>query len=106
MINREDLLFATCYQLAEMIRDDWDEIPAEADRALMLMRPIDEPDDTFIGGGVEETSELSLKCYEIEPEALTKLKKIRSLHVVIGLLKKVMKHSDGWNTKNSDSFKK
>ena len=106
MISREDLVFATVYQLAEMIREDWEDRSAEVDFCLQMLRPIDEPDGSFIGAGLDDMSQLKLKAYETMPESVTTKRRLQSLIGVIKMFQIVLKYSDGWNTEDSVKLKK
>ena len=85
MLDRDDLVFATCYQLVGMIKDDWEDgRPEDVDSALACLSKVDEP---------ESISE-------------HKPGKIVALQLCADSFKTVLAHSDGWKTTNADMLKK
>jgi hypothetical protein len=105
MINREDLVFATCYQLAELISSDWDDPPEEVKTAIGNLSDIDEPGESFHNtGGAGKF--LKLTPSEKEPESIRKTNRFIELKIAISNFKKIIHHSDGWNTSDSDTIKK
>lgn len=108
MITREDLVFATCYQLAAMIASDWENPPGAVTEALEKLGKISEPDGEDHGVAIlaKGIPLLQLKSYETEPEVIRNLKRLFALKAVIDLIRIVQHHSDGWNTEHSDKFKK
>jgi hypothetical protein len=106
MITREDMRFATCFQLATMIADDWDGWPSAIKDTFERLSHIDEPDGTFVGGGVTGMQLPMLKAWECEPESITNIKRLLSLSAVTKELRTILHHSDGWKTELSDKFKK
>lgn len=105
MMDREDLVFATCYQLAQLIADDWDDQPSVVSEALDMLKPIDWPGEVFCG--VSPTvNPLELTPTEKEPESLRKRRKLYETKVVCQCFKVILKHSDKWQTKYSDDLKK
>ncbi len=106
MINREDLVFATCYQLAQIISSDWEPQSEEVKMALEALTPIDEPGETLWGTSVNGQNPLKLHPYETEPEGFRTTRKVFESKMVIIILSLIMKHSDGWETNDSDIIKK
>lgn len=105
MIDREDLVFATCYQLAELISTDWDNQPVEIKQALAALEPTDEPGETLFGVPLSGTNPLQLTLSEKEPESIQRRRKLVELTAVANIFKVIMKHSDEWVTKDSDTIK-
>jgi hypothetical protein len=106
MIDREDLVFATCYQLAEIISSDWETQPEEVSKAIELLKPMDEPGEPYYGGPLDGVCPIRLTASETEPEVFRKSRKLIELKVVISLFKIIMKYSDGWQTEDSDTIQK
>ena len=105
MLKREDLVFATCYQLAQLTSDDWDDPPSEVSEAIRAVSPIDEPGEISFRRALI-ANPLSLTGSETEPYNYRVTCKLLDLKLVSGLFKIIMKYSDGWETKNSDIIKK
>ena len=107
MVNREDLVFATCYQLAGLISSDWDiNQPEEVKDALEALRPLDEPGEIWNGPPIPGLPNIKLLPTEIEPESIWRVRKLFELQIAANIFRIVMKHSDGWNTPDSDTIKK
>jgi len=87
MIDRDDLTFATCYQLAGEIREEWEDRPEDVDKALVILSMINEPEDIY------DTFH--------EP-----LKQIPMLMVICEALKCILINSDGCKSPGADMLKK
>ena len=83
---REDLVFATCHQLAGAIKGDWDDAfkNDEVFRAIKVLEACDEPD-----------TNIDNKMLQV---ALIKLS--------IESMKVILQHADGWTTEEADIIKK
>ena len=107
MINREDLVFAACSQLAGLISSDWEtNKPEEVQEALSALSPLDEPGEIYYGNIINGLPQLKLSPSEAELESIKKVRKLIELQMVTNIFKLVMKHSDGWETSDSDVIKK
>jgi len=85
MLDREDLIFATCHQLAGEIESDWDQdMPVVVQASLVVLHTIDEP----------------------ETVSDNKVVIMAALHAVAETFKVVMAHSDAWRGPNSGMLKK
>ena len=104
-VDREDIVFATCYQLAQLISSEWEDAPGEVIDAINGLTPIDEPGGIVYGRGPlgSSTNPLQLTSSEKEPESV---KKLFELKIVAALFKIIIKHSDGWKTQNAEILKK
>jgi len=105
MIEREDLVFATCYQLAQLISSDWDNRPEEVTEAIEALTPIDEPGETLYGIPLGSSNPMQLTPSEKEPESVRKRRRAIELLAVTSIFRAIMKHSDSWNTTDSDIIK-
>lgn len=107
MIDREEITFATCNQLAQLISSDWDQNqPEEVKAALEALSPLDEPGEIFYGVPINGVNPLRLTPSEKEPESIRNSRKLIELKIVINIFKLIMKHSDAWETPDSDTIKK
>ena len=106
MITREDLRFATCFQLVELIASDWDNWSDVIKAAFHRLGHFDEPDGPIHGTGIKGLPGIPLKAYETEPEYITKQRKVAVLTVISVDLRLIISQSDGWQTADSDNFKK
>jgi len=106
MVNREDLLFATCYQLGQMISEDWDNHPSEVSAAIAALTPIDEPGEPSFGMPVVGMNPLKLTTSESEPKSMLVYRTVVELQYAINVLKIIVHFSDSWETENSENFKK
>lgn len=107
MIDREDLTFATCNQLASIISLDWEENqPEEITGVLKGLAMIDEPGEGPGGLLLGLSNLLQLSTLDTEPSCVRKSKTLAELKLAIAVLKSVMELSDSWNTKDSDTIKK
>jgi hypothetical protein len=104
-MTREDLTFATCYQLAQLISEDWENQPSEVKHAIYLLKPIDEPGELF-WGVPPIVNPLKLAASEREPDSIRLNRKLYELEVVSKCFKLIIEHSDQWQTQNSDDLKK
>jgi hypothetical protein len=105
MIDREDLTFATCYQLTQIIADDWEDRPSAVTDFINILKPIDEPGEIIWGTPL--LSDLArLGASETEPEIIQKCRKNVERKIISECLKNIMKYSDGWETPDSDVIKK
>ncbi len=103
MIDREDLTFATVYQLAGEIKTYWEgSRPEIVDQALAIMSLIEEPESTMItkGGGLVVT------FGEEESTAVKKARLGINYTITLNALKTVIAQSDDWNTKEAINIKK
>ena len=105
MINREDLVFATCYQLAQLISEDWEIPPSEVTLAINALKPVDEPGEVF-WGSPPVVNPLSLAGSETEPKTYRDSYVLIQLKLASQLFRIIMEHSDGWQTQDSDTIKK
>ena len=105
MIERETLVFATCYQLAQLISSDWENQPEEVSDAIEALGPIDEPGETLHGISVTSGNPMQLTPSEKEPESVRNRRKALELYAVTNIFKLIMKYSDSWNTADSDVIK-
>ena len=106
MIDREEISFATCYQLAQLISSDWENPPEEVKYAIDALTPLDEPGEVFYGVPISGSNPLHLTPSEKEPESIRRNRKVVELKIVVNILKLIMKQSDGWETPDSDVIKK
>lgn len=107
MIDREDLTFATCNQLAQIISSDWDQTqPEEIKAAVEALAPLDEPGEVFCGVSINTTAPIKLTPSETEPESIRNSRRIIELKIAINIFKVIMQHSDAWETPDSDTIKK
>ena len=106
MIAREDLCFATCYQLGQMISADWPNPPAEVSAAIDALIPIDEPGEPSFGMPVMGANPLKLTTSESEPSSMRIFRTMMELEYVVRVLKVIVHHSDPWITEDSENFKK
>ena len=106
MINREDIVFATCNQLSQLISDDWGDPPSEIKLALEGLRAFDEPGRGYQGIELFSSNTLNMMPSEKEPEYLIKGRRLYMLRLAITLLSIVMTNSDGWQTNDSDILKR
>ena len=87
MLDREDITFATCYQLAGEIREQWVDRPVEVSYALNWLSQINEPEDIF------DTFH--------EPA-----KQVPLLMDLCKVLEFVLINSDGWQSQSAEMIKK
>ena len=87
MLDRDDLTFATCFQLAGEIREEWEERPEDVDKALVVLTYTNEPEDVI------DTFR--------EP-----LLQVPVMQVLSAAMKMVLSTSDGWKTPKADMLKK
>jgi len=107
MITREDMRFATCFQLAQMIAADWDNWPAAVLESIKRLSYFDDPNEPISGAGLNGMAfGLKLKSYEVEPESINNAKRLLILLSVVKDLRVILGHSDGWQTELSEKFKK
>ena len=104
-MNREDLVFATCHQLAQIVSDDWEDRPPEITTTIKLLEPVDEPGEPFRGPSLVNNP-LSLTLSEKEPEHYRIHMRLMQLTTINKLFSIILKYSDGWETKNSDVIKR
>lgn len=105
MIDREDLVFATCYQLAQIISMDWEDQPMEVTKAIAGLEPIDEPGSIRFGIPLM-FNPLNLTLSEKEPDSIYRTNRFVDLKTATDNFKKIMEHSDGWQTEDSETIKK
>jgi len=105
LINREDIVFATCNQLASLISEDWENQTKEVSEALACLRLFDEPGELHIGPDFI-TNPIRMMPLDREPESIRIANLLMTYKSITNNLKVVMKHSDGWETENSDTLKK
>jgi hypothetical protein len=92
MLDRNDLTFATCYQLAGEIKEDWEEgRPEIVDRALKALHMLHEP------AYISDTS-------SNDPEESAKYMAI--LDMIADYFKVILANSDEWKTQKADMIKK
>lgn len=92
MLDRDDLTFATCYQIAGEIKEDWDEGRSETvDSALAGLFFLHEPE--YI---VDTTS--------IAP--LDRARYMAVLETLASMFKVILANADGWQTPTADMVKK
>lgn len=104
-MDREDLVFATCHQLAQLIGEDWEDPPEPVSLAIDMIKPIDWPGEVF--WGVSPTmNPLELTPSEKEPEAIRKKRRLYESKIICQCFKVIMKHADNWETKFSEDLKK
>ena len=86
MLDRDDLTFATCYQLAGEIREEWEERPAQVSQALVVLDNFHEPDYIY--------------------DHTQKLQRLAACRVIAEAIKLILTHSDSWKTVKADMIKK
>jgi arylamine N-acetyltransferase len=104
-MDREDLVFATCYQLAQLIAEDWEDQPEAVSMAIDMLKPIDWPGEVF-WGVAPTVNPLELTPTEKEPDSIRKKRRLYETKIVCQCFKVIMKHADHWETKFSDDLKK
>ena len=106
MIDREDLVFATCYQLAQIISADWENQPAEVVGAIETLEPIDDPSEPLVGSFGTLSNPVPLEPSEKEPEFYRNRREYSVLNLAAQEFKTIMKFSDSWETADSETIKK
>jgi nickel-dependent lactate racemase len=97
MIDRDDLTFATCYQIAGEIKEDWTDRPVPVDSPVDQLAPIDQA--------------LGVLSLFNEPEEVVDtfhepLKQVPLLVIICQALKVILIESDSWKTQTADMMKK
>lgn len=107
MVNREELVFAACYQLASAIVEAWDNIPAHIAEALDGLQDIDEPGEslrsTFF---TVSPAFLDLSVSEAEPESFRRRRRLNEARIAVEVFTLVLNNSADWNDADAETYKK